>query len=77
MMRPGLTAGALGPSIVTLNTNKSSSSSSSSSPRPVSQPLEAFPRGENMGRVGFDPRSFSPWDGRSSCLILRATSLSL
>ena len=29
-MRPGLTAGALGPSIVSLNTNKSSSSSSSS-----------------------------------------------
>ncbi len=30
---PGLTAGALGPSIVSLNTNKSSSSSSSSSRR--------------------------------------------
>ena len=30
MTRPGLTAGALGPSIVSLNTNKSSSSSSSS-----------------------------------------------
>ena len=30
-MRPDLTAGALGPSIVSLNTNKSSSSSESSS----------------------------------------------
>jgi hypothetical protein len=30
-MRPGLTAGALGPSIVSLNTNKSCSTSSSSS----------------------------------------------
>jgi len=26
---------------------------------------QAFPRGEHMGRVGFDPRSFFPWDGRS------------
>jgi hypothetical protein len=29
------------------------------------------------GRVGFDPRSFFPWDGRSSVSTLRATSLSL
>ena len=26
---------------------------------------EAFRRGEHMGRVGFDPRSFFPWHGRS------------
>jgi hypothetical protein len=26
---------------------------------------QAFRRGEHMGRVGFDPRSFFPWDGRS------------
>jgi len=24
-----------------------------------------FRRGEHMGRVGFDPHSFFPWDGRS------------
>jgi hypothetical protein len=26
---------------------------------------QAFCRGQHMGRVGFDPRSFFPWDGRS------------
>jgi hypothetical protein len=38
---------------------------------------QAFRRGEHMGRVGFDPRSFFPWDDRHPCLILRAMSLSL
>jgi hypothetical protein len=28
--------------------------------------LQAFRRGEHLGRVGFDPRSFFPRDGRSS-----------
>ena len=42
-MRPGLTACALGPSTVSLNTNKSSSSSSSSSSRPVQTGILAKP----------------------------------
>ena len=47
-MRPGLTAGALGPSIVSLNTNKSSSSSSS-----LPATLEfwvRFPNERNQGK---------------------------
>ncbi len=31
-----------------------------------SEAPQAFCRGEHMGRVGFDPRSFFPWDGRST-----------
>jgi hypothetical protein len=38
---------------------------------------QAFRRGELMGRVGFDPRSFSPQMAGHLCLILFATSLSL
>ena len=38
--------------------------------------LEAFRRGERMGRVGFDSRIFFPWMAGHPCLTLRARSLS-
>jgi hypothetical protein len=38
---------------------------------------QVFRRGEHMGRVGFDPRTFFPGMAGHPCLILRAPSLSL
>ena len=60
-MRPGLTAGALGPSIVSLNTNKSSSSSSSSSGPNCFQALGSSPnkfyKKGLYGKIKIIPRS--------------------
>ena len=38
---------------------------------------EAIRRGERMGRVGFDSRTFFPWMAGHPCLTLRARPLSL
>jgi hypothetical protein len=57
--RPGLTAGALGPSIISLNTNKSSSSSSSAA------------AGGTPGRGPRVTRSLITVTGTGVCLLLQ------
>ena len=79
--RTNLFDNSKGPDRTSLNMNKSSSSSSHDTTTTMPGPYlrrarhpergggteapQAFRRGEHMGRVGFDPRGFFLWDGRS------------